>query len=102
MELDGTRVVSGQRLTHLLLVEGDLAEHLEAADAVGKPVAREVGDVRVELPQPMPGGVVADQPSADHRTVGVDDPAARRRDRAVVGLGIGDLFGTVQHGGAAS
>ena len=32
-----------------------------------------------------------DQARADHRAVGVDDPATHRCNRAVIGLSVGDL-----------
>ena len=50
----------------------------------------------------MSRGVVANQTGPYHRAVGVDDPPARRPDRAVVRLGVGDLFAAVQDTGPPS
>ena len=68
-----------------------LLEHFEPAHVLGQPIAGQVGDIGVELPQPVPGGVVPHQTCAHHRAVGIDDPPAGRRHRAVVGFGVGDL-----------
>ena len=91
-DLDRADVARRKRLAQPPFAVAELVEHLEAAHAVGQPVAGQVGDVGVELPQPVPGGVVAHQPGAHHRAVGVDDPPAGRRHRAVVGFGVGDLL----------
>jgi hypothetical protein len=48
------------------------------------------------------GGIVSDQPGADHCTIRVDDPSAHRRDRTVVGFCVGDLLAAVKHGGPAA
>ena len=48
----------------------------------------------------MPGRVLPDQPGPHHRTIGVDDPAARRPDGAVVGVGVGEHLVPVEHRGA--
>src|SRR5690606_39553012 len=48
------------------------------------------GDVLVELPQPVPGGVLAHQPGPHHRTVRIDDPLPRLTDRALVRFVVGD------------
>ena len=74
------------------LIELQLLEHLEAAHRRRQPVAGQIGDVGIELPQPVPHAVVAHQPGPDHGTVRVDDPASGRPHSAVVGLGVGELF----------
>ena len=53
--------------------------------------------MRVELPEPVPRGVVTHQTSPHHRAVRVDNPPASRLYRAIVGLGVGDLFVAVQN-----
>ena len=90
-DLDRADVARRKRLAQPPFAEVELLEHFEPAHAVGQPVAGQVGDVGVELPQPVPRGVVAHQTGAHHRAVGVDDPPAGRRHRAVVGFGVGDL-----------
>ena len=85
-------VARRKRLPQPFFAVAELFEHLETAHTVRQSVAGQVGDVGVELPQPVPGRVVAHQTRAHHRAVGVDDPAARRRHRAVVGIGVGDLL----------
>ena len=78
-------------------------DDLEAADPVGQPVAGQVGDVGIELPQSVAGAVLADQTRPHHRAVGVDDPAPGWTAAAVLGVGVGEhLVGgraAVQHAG---
>src|SRR5699024_7870368 len=51
--------------------------------------------------QPVAGGVVPHQSRSYDGTVGVDDPPAGGGGHAVVGFGVGDRLGPVEHGGAA-
>ena len=51
---------------------------------------------------PCRARVVAHQPGPDHGAVGVDDPSPRGPHRAVVGLGVGDLFAAIEDAGPAA
>ena len=96
-DLDGADVARRKRLAQSPFAVGQLLENFEPAHVLGQPIAGQVGDIGVELPQPVSGGVVPHQTCAHHRAVGVDDPPAGRRHRAVVGVGVGDAFAGVQH-----
>ena len=98
-DLGGADVASRKRLAQPPFAVPDLLEDLEPAHAVGQSVAGQIGDVGVELPQSVPGGVVAHQPGTHDGAVGVDDPAARGCHRAIVGVGVGDLLADVEHRG---
>src|SRR3954471_24359414 len=67
--LDGARVVRRQGVAQPLFAEAELLEHLEATDAFRQPVSGQIGDVGVELPQPVPRRVVANQSGTDDRAV---------------------------------
>ncbi len=51
---------------------------------------------------PCRDGVLAHQAGPHHRAVGVDDPPADGPDRAVVRLGVGDLFAAIQDAGSTA
>jgi len=94
--LQHATVQRGQCLPEPALVERQVLEHLEASDRGRQPVAGQVGDVGIELPQPVPRAVVTYQAGPDDGAVGVDDPSSGGPHRAVVGLGIGDLFTAIK------
>ena len=77
-DLGRTHIARRKRLPQPPFAVGQCVEHLESPHPVGQLVAGQVGDVGVELPQAVPRRVMAHQPGAHHRAVGVDDPAARR------------------------
>jgi len=89
-------VQRGQCLPDPALIERLLLEHLEASDRRRQPVAGQVGDVGIELPQPVPRAVVAYQAGPDDGAVGVDDPSSGGPHRAVAELGIGDLLTAIK------
>jgi hypothetical protein len=95
-------VQRGQCLPDPALIERQLLEHLEASDRRRQPVAGKVGDVRIELPQPVPHAVVAYQAGPDDGAVGVDDPSSSGPHRAVAELGIGDLLTAIKDARSAA
>ena len=91
------------RTEHLpqgLLAQRRLLEDLETADTVRHPVPGQIGDVGIELPQSMPGGVLAHQTGSHHRTVRIDDPPTGYGDTALIRVGVGEHLVAVQHRGA--
>ena len=91
-----------QRLPEPALIERQLLEQPRSPGPRRQPIPGQVGDVGVELPQPVPRGVVAHQPGPDHGAVGVDDPSPGRPHRAVVRLGVGDLFAAIEDAGSTA
>ena len=93
---------AGQRLPQPPLIERQLLEHLEAPHPRRQPITGQVGDVGVELPQPVSRAVVADQPGPHDGAVGIDDPPSGGPHRAVIRVGVGDLFAAIEHAGATA
>jgi hypothetical protein len=81
---------TAKRGTQGLLGIVAILENPEGADAGGRGVPGEVGDVLVELAKAMAAGIVPNETGPDHRAIGVNDPLPGCPDRAVIGLGIGN------------
>ena len=101
-DLQRSTVQRGQCLPEPTFIERLLLEHLEAADRCRQPIAGQVGDVGIELPQPVPCAVVAYQAGPDDGAVRVDDPSSGSPHRAVAELGIGDLLTAIKDARSAA
>ena len=68
-DLESPDPVASQHRTQRLLTVVAVLDHLEGPDSRRRPIPGQIGDVRVELSQTVPGRVVADKTGSHHRPV---------------------------------